>query len=86
MADRPGTETMRLSDLATGQPARLHAVVLDPGEACLLSAMGLVTGSRLIVRVAGDPCIVEVRSTRIGLARSVAEQLQVQAEPSGAEP
>lgn len=55
-------------------------MVLDPGEACLLAAMGLVTGSRLVVRVAGDPCIVEVRSTRIGLSRSVAESLQVVVE------
>ena len=71
---------LRLSDLAIGLPARLRAVVLEPGEACLLAAMGLVTGSRLVVRVAGDPCIVEVRSTRIGLARSVAERLQVMVE------
>jgi Fe2+ transport system protein FeoA len=80
MADLRGGATVRLSELAIGKPARLHAVVLEPGEACLLSAMGLVTGSRLVVRVAGDPCIVEVRSTRIGLARSVADRLQVVAE------
>lgn len=80
MADRREAPPLRLSELATGRPARLHAVVLEPGEACLLSAMGLVTGSRLVVRVAGDPCIVEVRATRIGLARSVAERLEVVAE------
>jgi len=72
-----GSESLRLSELATGRPARLHAGDLDPGEACLLQAMGLVTGSRLVVRVTGDPCIVEVRTTRIGLARSVAERLHV---------
>jgi Fe2+ transport system protein FeoA len=32
------------------------------------------------VRVEGDPCIVEVRATRIGLARSVAERLEVVVE------
>jgi Fe2+ transport system protein FeoA len=33
-----------------------------------------------VVRVLGDPCIVEVRTTRIGLARNVAERLYVFAE------
>lgn len=80
MADPLPASSVRLSELATGRPARLRAVVLEPGEACLLSAMGLVTGSRLVVRVAGDPCIVEVRATRIGLARSVADRLEVVAE------
>jgi len=77
-AGRDGrTALRRLSELACGRPARLHAGELEPGEACLLSAMGLMTGCRLIVRVTGDPCIVEVRSTRIGLSRSVAERLHV---------
>jgi Fe2+ transport system protein FeoA len=80
MADARPAAHVRLSELATGRPARLHAVVLEPGEAGLLSAMGLVTGSRIVVRVAGDPCIVEVRATRIGLARSVADRLEVVAE------
>lgn len=78
-------ERLRLSQLLPGLPARLHAGDLEPGEACLLQAMGLVTGSRLVVRVSGDPCIVEVRTTRIGLARSVADRLHVVVEaPSGA--
>lgn len=81
MAERDEVAALRLSELDIGRPARLRAVVLEPGEACLLAAMGLVTGSRLVVRVTGDPCIVEVRRTRIGLARSVAERLQVVVEP-----
>lgn len=76
-------DRLRLSDLGPGRPARLHAGELDPGEACLLQAMGLVTGSQLVVRVAGDPCIVEVRATRIGLARSVAERLLVVVDAGG---
>jgi Fe2+ transport system protein FeoA len=42
--------------------------------------MGLTEGCRLVVRSHGDPCIVEVRATRIGLARSVAERLLVLAD------
>jgi Fe2+ transport system protein FeoA len=46
--------------------------------------MGMNEGCLLVVRSNGDPCIVEVRTTRIGLARSVAERLLVVSE-SGAE-
>jgi Fe2+ transport system protein FeoA len=71
---------VRLSELAAGRAARLERRELSEGEACLLAAMGLTEGCRMVVRVLGDPCIVEVRTTRIGLARSVAERLYVRAE------
>ena len=80
---RPRSEELRpapalsLAELGAGNEARLIACELDPGETCLLAAMGLATGSRLVVRVAGDPCVIEVRTTRIGLARTVAERLRV---------
>lgn len=67
----------RLSDLPAGGMARLCRRELSEGEACLLAAMGLTEGCRLVVRSSGDPCIVEVRSTRIGIARSVAARLLV---------
>lgn len=85
MVDAGVRDSLRLSELVAGRPARLRAGDLDPGEACLLQAMGLVTGSRLVVRVCGDPCIVEVRTTRIGLARSVAQRLHVVLEPPAGE-
>ena len=72
-----GDELLPLSELAAGRVARLDRRELSEGEACLLAAMGLTLGSRLVVRSSGDPCIVEVRSTRIGLARSVASRLLV---------
>lgn len=70
-------ELTRLSDLPVGGVARLSCRELAEGEAGLLAAMGLTEGCRLVVRTSGDPCIVEVRSTRIGLARSVAARLLV---------
>lgn len=63
--------------MPAGCVARLSRRDLSEGEACLLAAMGLTEGCRLVVRTTGDPCIVEVRSTRIGLARSVAVRLLV---------
>jgi Fe2+ transport system protein FeoA len=78
---------IRLSDVAAGRAARLERRELSEGEACLLSAMGLTEGCRMVVRVLGDPCIVEVRTTRIGLAKSVADRLFVLAErPDGSGP
>ncbi|MCB1008555.1 MAG: ferrous iron transport protein A [Acidobacteria bacterium] len=75
---------VRLVDLPCGVVARLEACELPPFEAKLLAAMGLALGSRLVVRAQGDPTIVEVRATRIGLARSVAERLA--ATPETPEP
>ena len=80
MAERNGAGPVRLSVLRAGESARLHQRQLSEGENCLLAAMGLTEGCRLVVRSHGDPCIVEVRATRIGLARSVAERLLVLAD------
>lgn len=77
VAERP---SLWLSEVAAGAMVRLVRRDLAEGEACLLAAMGLTEGCRLTVRSSGDPCIVEVRATRIGLARSVAERLLVRAE------
>jgi len=71
-----------LAELPSGVAARLAACALPPVEAKLLAAMGLALGSRLVVRAQGDPTIVEVRATRIGLARAVAARLTVVVEPA----
>jgi len=81
--DRSDGGPVRLSQLRAGEVARLHRRELPQGEICLLAAMGLTEGCRLVVRSNGDPCIVEVRTTRIGLARSVAERLLVLSELPG---
>jgi Fe2+ transport system protein FeoA len=78
-ADPAGARS-RLSDLATGARARLVHCELSTADGRLLSAMGLSTGCRLRVRKAGDPFIVEVRTTRIGLSRPVAERVWVAAD------
>ncbi len=77
---QPGGALRPLSEIPSGQVVRLERRDLAEGEACLLAAMGLTEGCRLVVRSDGDPYIVEARSTRIGLARSVAERLLVRLE------
>lgn len=78
-ADAP-CELVPLARLPAGRAGRLHGRDLAQGEACLLAAMGLVEGCRLVVRASGDPYIVEVRATRIGLARRLAERVLVRVE------
>lgn len=66
-----------LSALAPGTLARVLSSHLTVDDCALLRALGLT--DRCIVRVckAGEPCIVQVRTTRIGLARSVADGIMV---------
>lgn len=79
-AAAPGSALRPLSEIGAGGVVRLERRDLAEGEACLLAAMGLTEGCRLVVRSDGDPYIVEARATRIGLARSVAERLLVRVE------
>jgi Fe2+ transport system protein FeoA len=68
---------VRLSQLAAGQTARLHEALLLPQDCALLRALGLTDRCLLRICKVGEPCIVQVRSTRIGLSRSVADGIFV---------
>lgn len=70
---------VRLSELEPGQPARFydHAPSLDGEARDLLRALGLTASAVVRVRKRGEPCIVQIRSTRIGLSASVASQILV---------
>jgi hypothetical protein len=75
-SDRPGSP-VQLTELCPGHCAQLHTAELDGKELALLRALGLSQKCRLRVCKAGDPWIVQVRETRIGLAASVAEKILV---------
>lgn len=70
---------VRLSDLEPGRPARFydHASSLDGEARDLLRALGLTASAIVRVRKRGDPCIVQIRATRIGVSASVAAQILV---------
>ena len=73
-----------LCDLAVGEVARLHEARLDP-EAChQLRSLGLTESCHLRLCKTGEPCIVQVRSTRIGIAGAVARHIFVVPLPAGA--
>jgi Fe2+ transport system protein FeoA len=68
---------VRLSTLAPGQMATLHGADLTSHDCELLNALGLTDRCLLRICKIGEPCIVQVRATRIGLARSVADSILV---------
>ena len=74
---------VRLSDLAAGCMVRLHAANLAPHDCALLRALGLTDDCVLRICQVGEPCIVQVRSTRIGLSMAVARDIYVLPEGVG---
>lgn len=67
-----------LSDLPVDAQAELRLWRLDEQTRALLRALGLTDGSRLRVCKHGEPFIIQVRATRIGMSRSVAAGLLVE--------
>ena len=66
-----------LSQLRAGSTARMHSAELTTDDCALLKALGLTDRCLLRVCKAGEPCIVQVRATRIGLSKAVARGLFV---------
>jgi Fe2+ transport system protein FeoA len=74
-----------LSDLPVGKLARLHAVDLDDAAAGLLRALGLTSDSDLRLCKGGEPCIVQIGGTRLGVSGAVARHILVMPVPGGAD-
>lgn len=72
---------IRLSELKAGQRGEMIRADLQCDDCDLLSALGMTDRCKFRVCKAGDPWIVEVNATRIGLAESVAGQILVLPEP-----
>lgn len=73
-----------LSSLTAGSVARFHAAQLDRASCDLLRALGMTQRCMLTLCKAGEPCIVQVRATRIGLSGAVAAEILVVPELAGA--
>lgn len=73
----PEPEPVELTRLSAGDAAQLHASRLGDEDFALLEALGMTRSCRFRVCKVGDPWIVQVRETRIGLAASVARQILV---------
>lgn len=71
------SQPVSLEQLTVGTLARFHATDLDP-EAChQLRSLGLTSDCQLRLCKKGEPCIVQIRSTRIGLSHEVARRIFV---------
>lgn len=68
---------LRLTDLRPGDGGAVSMEALSPSDRELLQALGLAEASQVRLCQNGNPCIVQVRSTRIGLAEKVAQQILV---------
>jgi len=73
----PGSPAVPLSSLPCGTCATLHERLLGSADCELLSAMGMTERCRLRVCRIGNPCIVEVASTRLGLSLAMARCIMV---------
>jgi Fe2+ transport system protein FeoA len=79
---RAETTPVPLSELASGAVGRFQNTSLAKNDTAWLRALGLTARSLIRVCKAGDPCIVQVRTTRIGLSREVAANILVVPEAS----
>ena len=72
-----GRAPVRLTRLRAGDHGRLVASRLAGGDGEMLRALGLAERSRFRVCKAGDPWILQVRGTRVGMSNAVADCLLV---------
>ncbi|MHC5022938.1 MAG: FeoA family protein [Planctomycetota bacterium] len=66
-----------LSTLRDGTRAVVHQRLMACEDCELLNAMGLTERCRLQVCRRGEPCIVKVASTRLGLSAAMASRILV---------
>lgn len=75
-AATPAAAAVPLTTVPVGAVATLHEVT-DLDSRAVLRSLGLTDACVLRLCQVGDPCIVQVRSTRIGLSSAVARCLYV---------
>lgn len=71
--------SVALPQATTDCPVRVTGVIGDCDDAARLQAMGVCVGRRVMLVQTGDPLIVRVAGTRIGISARLAEQVMVSA-------
>jgi Fe2+ transport system protein FeoA len=74
-SDPAPARAIRLSQLQQGTRARVLGTDLPGDDTALLEALGLTDHCLVRVCKTGEPFIVQVSTTRIGLAESVADRI-----------
>jgi Fe2+ transport system protein FeoA len=67
-----------LSSLTIDSSARFQGSQLATEDRDTLRALGLTDGAMLRVSKEGEPCVVQVRATRIAITRRVAQAIFVE--------
>jgi DtxR family Mn-dependent transcriptional regulator len=79
--DECAAETVRLSEVEEGESATIsHLAAKSKEELCRVLAMGFVPGTRVVVEKRlpmGGPVIVNLKGTRIAIARDIGEALRL---------
>lgn len=70
-------DAVRLTALDAGASARFETACVDQDCRALLRGLGLTDASVLRVCQQGEPCVIQVRATRIGISSRVARDLFV---------
>jgi Fe2+ transport system protein FeoA len=73
-----------LSTLGEGARGRVHTAQLPCEDCDLLNAMGLTDQCEVRVCRKGEPCIVQVNATRLGLASALARRIYITPTIAGA--
>lgn len=73
-----------LSDQPAGALCRVNTVSLEGEHAARMAGLGLSAGRLVQVVRAGEPLVVKVYGSRIGLARALARHILVTPEPAHA--
>jgi Fe2+ transport system protein FeoA len=72
------TQTATLAGLPPDALARVIDVVGDADDAVRLKSLGVCIGRRVQIAKAGNPLIVRVLGTRVGLSERLAELVRVE--------
>lgn len=73
-----------LSDLPAGAICRVDAVSLEAERAARMAGLGISVGRQVRIVRAGEPIVVQVYGSRIGLAHALARHVLVKTEPTDA--
>jgi Fe2+ transport system protein FeoA len=78
----PAPSSVPLSTLREGDRGRLHMSELPCEDCNLLNAMGLTDQCEVRVCRRGEPCIVQVHTTRLGLSSALARRIYITVTPA----
>ena len=70
-------ECIPLSQLSEHEKAVVHVTELDADEREVLAAMGLYEDASFELCQQGQPCIIQVEATRLGLSKEITSRIMV---------